>query len=655
MIYLVTNQKKLYKENCYTIISVKESIHLLKSLDIIGVDTETTGLSPLTDTILTLQLGCKEFQVIVDCTTIDINNYKEILEDNLRLKILCNAKFDIRFLLKRGIIINNVWDVFLADLVLYNYSDHPWQSLYNLVKKYCNYELDKTNRQYIHKEGLTNRVLIYCAEDVEYLEDVYLYQLEEALKDRCTIAIDIENKYVIALSYMENCGIYLDADKWTKVYKKNLKKAKVSLDKLNEWIINNLPQYINPQMDLFEPEKRSININWASSKQVIPIFETLGLDILVADKETGLMKKSIEAPVIKKYEKDYPFVKLYLEYKATEKAITTYGIDFLNHINKITGRVHSEYIQLQDTSRMSSKNPNLQNLPTTEDDEEQIFRACFTAQSKNNILVNADYSGQEQIILANTCLEPNLLEFYNSGRTDMHSFVAKLCFPGELNDLEEKEVKKSRPDLRYLAKTAGFSINYGGNGDTIAKNANVSKAVGDSAYKAYFKAFPELKKYFDRVGSEAIKRGYILISGKTGRRYYFSFMDEYNEANFAIHEEGFWDDYKDSPVKKEIVKKFYTYKGEMQRKAQNYPVQGCSAEVTKIAQVHLFKWIVENNYFNEVLLVNAVHDEILLECPKELSKMVAENLKRCMENAGNYYCKTIELKAVPVITPIWAH
>lgn len=634
--------------------SIEDSLKLLNETSVIGYDSETTGLDALSDVLLTVQFGTREWQIVVDCTTIDIDLYKDVLQDKSKLKILHNAKFDIRFLLKKGIIPENIWDTFLTDSVLNNTSDHPWSSLYSLVYKYCQYGLNKSNRQFIGKEGLSSRVITYCAEDVEYLEQVYLAQLEEAKAINCELAIDIENKFVVVLSYLENCGLYLDAEKWKNLYNQSIKKLSESLESLNKWIIKNLPKYIDPQLDLFSTEKK-VRINWASSKQVIPVFKELGFNIRIKDKRTKQEKDSIEATVIEKYskgeEEKNKFVKLYLEYKERDKAVSTYGLEFLKNIHPITGRIHSEFNQLVDTSRMSSNKPNLQNIPS-----EVEYRSCFTNSSVNTVLINADYSGQETILLVNNCLEPNLINFYKSGRSDMHSYIAKLCFPKELAAVEEADVKKKRPDLRYLAKVAGFTLSYGGNGDTIAKNVGVEKEIGENTYKAYFSAFPTLKKYFDAVGREAVNKGYVLISNKTGRRYWFNFMEEYRELQDKVNQEGFWEEYRQDKSKyRDIVRTYFGYRGEMQRKAQNFPIQGQSAETMKIAMVHLFNWIKEKGYFNLVYIVNVIHDEALLECPVHLAEEVSKKLEECMQKAGQFYCKTVPLKADAVIANVWQH
>ena len=118
MIYLVTSQERLFESSEYCIISVERSLELLKPLEIVRFDTETTGLDPWTDSLLLVQLGNFDFQVVIDCTTVDIIRYKEYLESS-RLFIGCNLKFDLRFLLRKEIVMTNVFDVFLAEKLMY--------------------------------------------------------------------------------------------------------------------------------------------------------------------------------------------------------------------------------------------------------------------------------------------------------------------------------------------------------------------------------------------------------------------------------------------------------------------------------------------------------------------------------------------------------
>ena len=220
-------------------------------------------------------------------------------------------------------------------------------------------------------------------------------------------------------------------------------------------------------------------INWDSPKQVMALMEEYGVNTTIYVK--GEEKKSIDAKTLDPQKDQFPIIKPYLKYKEAQKEVTTYGYNWKKYINPITGRIHTTFKQLMDTGRLSCGDkrdgtPNLQNIPRDEE-----TRACFVCE-EGNVLVDADYSSQEQIVLANFSKEVNLLNFYKQGFTDMHSYVAFLmykdirrCSLEELTPEKLSYIKSDYPENRRIAKSAGFAINYGGNGSTIAKNCNLSK------------------------------------------------------------------------------------------------------------------------------------------------------------------------------------
>lgn len=474
MRYLVTNQQTLFDNSNlaelyrYELISPQECLQHISSLKICGLDTETHGFDPYTKKIICFQIGNKENQYVVD-NTVDIQLFKSFFEDENRLFILHNAKFDLRFFLHQKIVIKKVFDTYLAEKLLYlGYPPGIHEmTLKACVERYVNILLDKTVRGLIHREGLSPKVIKYAAEDVEYIVEVYEAQLRELFTKDLLDAIDVENKFVIVLAYIEYSGIKLDSDKWTAKMKMDKAIFDAAKDKLDKWVMDyNNPKFIekNLQGDLFlgyAPAK--CGILWASSKQVVPFFEELGFNLVVKDKKTGEFKKSVEAKIIEPQKHLSPVAELYLDYKQAEKVISTYGQTFINQINPISGRIHTQFNQLMDTTRLSSggkdkdtntENINLQNIPS-----DAVTRACFVA-SEGNVLIDCDYTAQEDLIFTELSREAKLIEFYNSKeKRDGHSFVAKMCFPTELADIPESDVKEKRPDLRGLAKKAKFSIN----------------------------------------------------------------------------------------------------------------------------------------------------------------------------------------------------
>lgn len=406
MRYLVTNQQSLFdtsnidEDYRYTIISPEECLRKIIALKVLGLDTETNGFDPYTKRILCFQLGNKDNQYVID-NTVDIQLFKPILEDPSRLFILHNAKFDLRFFLHQRIVILNVFDTYLAEKILFlGYPPGVHEmSLNACCIRYLGVTLDKSIRGTIHREGLSPRVIRYAAEDVEFIVDLYEKQLE-ALRDKDLLdAIQVENKFVIVLAYIEYCGIKLDRSKWQAKMttdRATFVKAKQELD---DWVLNHGDtRFIlkDPQGDLFlgyAPAK--CGIMWSSPLQVVPFFESLGFDLTIKDKKTGDLKKSVEAKVIEPQKDKSPVAELYLNYKQAEKVISTYGQSFIDQINPISGRIHTQFNQLMDTTRLSSggrdkdtgvETINLQNIPA-----DDATRACFVAEP-GNVLIDCDYT-----------------------------------------------------------------------------------------------------------------------------------------------------------------------------------------------------------------------------------------------------------------------
>ena len=769
MIYFVTGQGELFEfpDARYKCISVEESLKILEPLRVVGLDTETTGTEIWQGKLLTLQLGNKENQVVIDCMTIDVKQYKDYLESD-RLFIIHNAKFDLRWLYKEHIVVRNVYDTYLAEKILF-LGFPPGivsLSLQACCDRYLHIYLDKTVRGQIHA-GMTEEVIVYAANDVVHLEDIMNLQLITINARGQKVALDIENEFVRVLAYIEYCGIKLDPIKWKAKMDKDAERLRVAEQKLNDWVVDyvmkkNDPSLIArnydthkkgksvkladnvyvviPQPSLFAEFDTGPQciINWNSSKQVVKLFEELGFDLLVKDKKTGKMKKSVESKFIELQASKSSIVPLYLEYSAAFKVVTSFGQNFLDAINPVTQRIHPTFNQMMDTGRLScgsggkgkggktkdddiaeeadenkdtptqanNKSVNVQQLPATEE-----TRAAFVPE-KGHLLVDCDYGDQEGHVFTELSNDREWIAFYNDpAQRDGHSFVAKMCFPKDLDGVEEKDVKKVRKDLRDLAKKARFCFNYNGQAPTMATNCNIPVDFATEIYNNYFERFNGIASYFKVQKRDMWNRGYILISKITGLRAYiydYPILKGIERRKNGM--EDFWDMYKaarDSgrviseippSVMQEIAKKFaqgvpieeiavrYSYKVKKAGKVEerfidinretvyvsvmkhlwkrksasdnqscNYPSQGTAAAMTKIAGIRYFNHLVNDGLIFKVLIPNDVHDEYLIEPPEEIAEQEAKKLSECMEYAANIFCKKVSIKAVPEIAPCWVH
>lgn len=769
MIYFVTGQRGLFEfpDAKYKCISVEESLRILEPLRVVGLDTETIGTEIWQGMMLTLQLGNKENQVVIDCMTINVKQYKDYLESN-RLFIIHNAKFDLRWLYKEHIVVRNVYDTYLAEKILY-LGFPPGiisLSLQACCDRYLNVFLDKTVRGKIHA-GMTEDVIVYAANDVVYLEDIMNSQLSIISARGQRVALDIENEFVRVLAYIEFCGIRLDPEKWKAKMAKDAERLRVAEKKLNEWVVDyvmkkNDPSLISINYDFnnkgkpakladsvyvvipapslfpeFDTGPQCI-INWNSSKQVIRLFEELGFDLLVKDKKTGKMKKSVESKYIELQVDKSTIAPLYLEYSAAFKVVTSFGQNFLDAINPVTQRIHPTFNQMMDTGRLScgsggkgkggktkdddiaeeedenkdtttqsnDKSVNIQQLPATEE-----TRAAFIPE-KGHMLIDCDYGDQEGHVFTELSGDKEWIDFYNDpNQRDGHSFVAKMCFPKDLDGIEEKDVKKMRKDLRDLAKKARFCFNYNGQAPTMATNCNIPVDFATEIYNNYFKRFYGIAGYFKVQKRDMWNRGYILISKVTGLRAYiydYPILKGIERRKNGM--EDFWDIYKsardsgriinDIPpsVMQEIAKRFaegkpieeiavrYSYKVKKAGKIEerfidinretvyvsvmkhlwkrksasdnqscNYPSQGTAAAMTKIAGIRYFNHLVNDGLIFKVLIPNDVHDEYLIEPPTEIAEQEAKKLSECMEYAAAIFCKKVTIKAIPEIADHWVH
>lgn len=769
MIYFVTGERKLFEfpEAKYKCISVEESFNILEPLQIVGLDTETTGTEIWQGMLLTLQLGNRENQVVIDCLTVDAKKYKDYLESD-RLFIIHNAKFDLRWLYKEYIVVRNVYDTYLAEKILF-LGFPPGivsLSLQACCDRYLGIYLDKTVRGQIHA-GMTEEVIVYAANDVVHLEDIMNLQLNTINARGQKVALDIENEFVRVLAYIEFCGIKLDPVKWKAKMDKDAERLRVAEQKLNEWVVDYVMKkgdtsniarnydtnrrgkkakladnvyVVIPSPSLFSEYDTGPQciINWNSSKQVIRLFEELGFDLLVKDKKTGKMKKSVESKFIELQANKSTIVPLYLEYSAAFKVVTSFGQNFLDAINPVTHRIHPTFNQMMDTGRLScgsggkgkggktkdddvaeeedgskdtsiqsnDKSVNVQQLPATEE-----TRAAFVPE-KGYMLIDCDYGDQEGHVFTELSNDREWIAFYNDpNQRDGHSFVAKMCFPKDLDGVEEKDVKKVRKDLRSLAKKARFCFNYNGQAPTMATNCNIPIDFATEIYNNYFKRFNGIASYFKVQKRDMWDRGYILISKITGLRAYiydYPILKGIERRKNGM--EDFWDIYKASrdsgrvvseippTIMQEIAKRFaqgkpieeiavtYSYKVKKAGKVEerfidinretvyvsvmkhlwkrksasdnqscNYPSQGTAAAMTKIAGIRYFNHLVKDGLIFKVLIPNDVHDEYLIEPPAEIAEQEAKKLSECMEYAARIFCKKVTIKAEPEIADHWVH
>lgn len=558
MIYLVTKEAKLFASQAYQELPLEQALQLLNAWEVIQVDTETTGRDPHICKLLSIQFGNKaaNTQIVVDCQTISIVVFKNILES--KLLIFQNAKFDLQFLYKHKIIPRKIYDTMIVEQLLHLGFDPKYThySLKAIADRRLDVDIDKTVRGEIIWRGLDEKTILYAAGDVEYLEDIKESQEKDLKEKSLVVAAQVENAFVPSIAYLEWCGIKLDEEKWREKMKKdqaNLQKAQTTLNDYVRWLYKDDPDkwkkfaHIERQGDLFTgfSTEPVVDINWSSSKQVIPFVQLLGFNTKTEDKKTGESKDSVVEKLLASQKGvNDGFLKVYLEYQEAAKVCGTYGEGYLDAINPITGRIHTVFKQLGAASgRMScgggsaQRNedlakykkipvsrvgyPQIQNLPADED-----TRSAFVCE-KGNKFCSCDYAALESRLGADIYQEKSMLEEYLQGSGDIHSLVAKACFPEELKNIDVKDIKKLRPDLRKRAKPVEFSQQFGGSAKAIQSSLGCSKEEANTIAANYAAGFPGISS-FKALGSQFVKtHGYVIMCRKTGHKMFWEDFEKW--------------------------------------------------------------------------------------------------------------------------------
>lgn len=728
MIYLVSHNKSLFKTDKYIEATIEQAMSVLLPLKLCQLDTETKGLDCHTKALLTIQLGNKDNQVVIDWTTLTPRE-KQIVKNYLesdRLFLGWNLMFDLTFLYVQGIYPKHIWDGMIVEQLLY--LGYPAQmrekSLKAAAWNYLNINIDKTVRGKIVNDGLTTEVVIYAAGDVTYIEDIKEKQDIEIEKQGMKLAVELECEFVKSLAYFKYCGVHLDITKWKAKMTKDQAKLDKAISELNAWVVAwdkenphngydiqypelKYPKYSAdypaevkrlikdgykrfPQEDLQTPDgkvdayKKVIKnqftridtqgdlftgfdtepkcvINWSSQKQVIPLFELLGINVETFDKKTKQKKKSIEANVLKPQKNDFPIIPIFLEYQEAAKVVSTYGQNWLNAINPKTGRIHADFHSIgTDTARVSSGGGiwklNIQNLPNDPE-----TRACFTSE-EGNAWLSADYQSQESRIIASVSKDEKMIDLFEHGCGDVHSLVAYMSYPNIIpRDTKIEDIKKLYHNWRQKAKSIEFAINYGGDYNTISKNDGIPVEEAKEIYDNFMEGFLGIKRYQDYCRAAVMRDGYILLNPLTGHRAHIYDAEELKETHNKMQEPGFWEYYQNVRKRNpqdEIVQEVRHY---MQRKAAsekqsiNYRIQNRGAMCFKLSSIKLFNWIVDHKLIDKVKMCVPAHDEFNLECPAAIKEQVGKVLIDCMIAGGKPFCPNVFLGADIDINDHWVH
>jgi DNA polymerase-1 len=563
-------------------------------------DTETTALEPRDAALV--GVGCCWGNEPTDIAYIPVGHaagtslpcpevleaLKPILESDDYPKVLQNAKFDRLVLRSQGIQLRGVvFDTMLASYVLNPETSH---NLNDLALRYLNVTMDGFTD--IVPKGKTIAdidiplVADYCGSDV-YTTFQLLPKLKadlEAVPDLQALLETIELPLEPVLAEMEYQGIRIDIE--------YLKKFSAQLDS-----------------DLHAIEQKAYEsagseFNLGSPKQLSELlFDTLGLDKRKSRKiKTGY---STDATTLEKLQDDHPVIDCIVEHRTLSKLKSTYVDALPALVRADTQRIHTDFNQaITATGRLSSSDPNLQNIPIRTAFSRQI-RAAFVPEP-GWVMVAADYSQIELRILAHLSQEPVLLEAYQTGE-DVHTLTARLLFDRDEITLEE----------RRLGKVINFGVIYGMGASRFAREAGVGRSEAKEFIDRFNERYPQVFEYLQRMQREAIAHGYVTTI--KGRRRYFNFIGDRLKSLRGT-----------DPDTIDLSKvRGNQYDAGMLRAAANAPIQGSSADIIKIAMVNLHQLL--QDYQARLLL--QVHDELVFEVPPDEVDALTSRIQATMESA----------------------
>jgi DNA polymerase-1 len=564
-------------------------VEKLESAQTLCFDTETDGVDPMENELVGVSLsttaGVAYYVPVGVEAGIPRNEASEILQplfsDKASLKIAHNYKFDYIMLTRAGVQIRGkVFDTMIAGYLI-----DPNQKLTmdELARQYLNYDpISITNligdgrKQKSMDEIDPYQIKVYACEDSDITLRLYEMLSEVLEKDELDdIAETVEFPLIEVLAEMEMNGILVDQEI------------------LREISITLRDDLISLEEQIYEKAGTEFNIN--SPKQLGEVlFDKMGLP---AGKKTKTGQYSTAESVLKKLANDYEMPGLILEYRALSKLKSTYVDALPKLINKETGRIHTDFNQsIAATGRLTSSNPNLQNIPIRTERGREIRKAFIADESFQ--LLSADYSQVELRVIASIAEDENMLEAFRNDE-DIHSRTAKEIF--ELESIDDVT-----SDHRRKAKEVNFGIPYGVSAYGLANRLGITNKEGKQMIDQYFERFPGILRYINETKEFAREHGYVKTL--MGRRRYIPQIDvgNWNRRSFA------------------------------ERTAINMPIQGTAADIIKQAMIDIQEFLEENELKTRMLL--QVHDELIFEVPDEEAEETPRKLKELMETAFELSC-----------------
>jgi len=531
-------------------------------------DTETSDLDPLTSRLVGMSFSTrpgKAYYVPVPqekaAATRLLTRFEPVFSDPEKLLIAQNFKFDLKVLKVAGMEVKNkVFDTMIAHYLINPDGRHGMDYLAETYLKYKPIPIEtligsKGKDQGSMADLDPALVLDYAAEDADItLQLKKQFERRMAEKPLNSLLFDVEVPLSRVLADMELEGVNLDVP-----------------------VLKDYSERLSKELDVLEAgifKEAGIKFNIDSPKQLGPVlFEHLGLGGKIKKTKTGQYSTGEE--VLTELKNDHPVIPLILDYRELRKLKNTYVDPLPDMVNKVTGRVHTNFMQtVAATGRLSSNNPNLQNIPIRTERGREI-RKAFIPRNADHVLLSADYSQVELRIIAALSKDPGMCEAFANDE-DIHAATASKVFGVRLADVSR--------EMRSKAKAVNFGIIYGQGAFGLAQNLGISRTEAKEIIDNYYLQFKGLREYQMSNIEFARKNGFVETI--LGRRRY---LPDINSGNAVV-------------------------RGFAERNAINAPIQGSAADIIKLAMINLKKEIDATDLSSKMIL--QVHDELVFDCPK---------------------------------------
>lgn len=557
----------------------------LSQQNIFAFDTESTGLDAMTAEIVGLSFSFKKGEAYYVPTSGNLeevqktlNIFKSILEDTTIKKVGQNIKYDILLLAKYDINVKGqLFDTMLAHYLIDPDTRHGMDILSETYLNYTPISITeligpKGKNQGNMRDVELEKIKDYAAEDSDITWQLYK-KFEPLIKENETykLADEVEFPLVYVLADIEKNGVKIDVET-LNAFSKDLEK---DIAKLEASIY----------------EKTGVEFNIASPKQLGEVlFDKLKLDPKAKKTKTGQYKTGEDILLALASKSD--IVQDILDFRQYQKLKSTYVDALPNLINPKTGLIHTSYNQaVAATGRLSSTNPNLQNIPIRTEKGREV-RKAFISRSENNVLLSADYSQIELRIMAELSQDENMIEAFEKG-LDIHKATAARVYSVDLDEVTS--------DQRRNAKAVNFGIIYGQSAFGLSQNLGISRKEAAEIIEQYFAQYQGVKKYMSTAVESAKENGYVETILKRKR-----YLRDINSTNMTV-------------------------RGFAERNAINAPIQGSAADMIKIAMINIQKDIQEQNL--KGMMIMQVHDELVFDVPKEEVHVFKEIITHRMKTA----------------------